>query len=842
MTTQLPIDVVLSDVIAAVKSAQQVVVRASPGSGKTTRIPPALLAATDKKILVLEPRRLAAKLAAGFIAKEMQQKLGETIGYQVRFENETSNQTRIVFITEGLLIRKFLSDPVLSDVGIVILDEFHERHIHTDIALALLDRLQQTKRVDLKVIVMSATLDVSDLQAYYPKAAFIDVPAVRHPIDVRYHPAAPPATSYGKIDTDALLSAIKNVLSDVSIVGDILVFLPGARDIDDARVHLQRNIPDNTVAILPLHASLPSDQQALVFAKSSRRKIILSTNVAESSVTIPGVRVVIDTGLAKIPSQAAWSGLSTLQLRPISRSSCVQRTGRAGREGPGWCVRLFSEAEFLRRREFEAPEIQRLDLTQMLLELKAISPEHHDDQLRWLSPIDSESRKRSILILQLLGALNGQEQLTELGEKMARLPLHPRLSRLCLAGRDQNCVAAAVATAALLQEGVPNFLREQAASIDNDLGFALRKILRSQRDGRFDQQVPAAIARSIQQIAHLLNLSTKQFTDDYSEDDLAQALLAAFPDRVAKKRGALTTRLEFNLCLGGGAVLSDQCRVRDHEWIIALDAMEDTAKAAASAARIITACAVDLINLDRSKSPLLTDATELIWDEAKLAIRSFKRRKYGQLVIEERQNSQVPVAESESLLAAKLKEYWPKPFADASDLVTYQARAAVVRQYQNSDDFLDLAGAEFDLLIAMICEGKKSFSEITSKSLGEYINELLSYEAQQLLANLAPLKLKLTNGRLVDVHYELNKTPWVESRLQDFFGNKTTPTIANGRLALLVHLLAPNRRPVQVTQDLISFWQNSYPKLRNELSRNYPRHAWPEDPINAEPPPLGKLR
>ncbi len=844
MRLSLPIDVVLGQVSTALAKHNTLIVRATPGSGKTTRIPIELLQTTDKKILVLEPRRLAAKIAATFVASQLNEPLGKTVGYQVRFDSAADQNTRILFITEGLLIRKFLSDPRLGDIGAIVLDEFHERHIHTDIALALADHLQQTTRTDLKLLVMSATLDLSDLQQYLNQPPIIDVEVPKHPVTIDYLPM--PTTN--TIDQATLSSAVERVLSNSQISGDILVFLPGARDIDMAKTDLMRRMSDD-ISILPLHASLPPEQQTLVFAKSSRRKIILATNVAESSLTIPGVRVVIDTGLAKIPSQAAWSGLPTLQLKPISQASCIQRTGRAAREGPGWCVRLYSEADFLRRRAFEIPEIQRLDLTQVLLELKAIPALAGDLDLRWLSAIDQESRKRSLIVLQLLGALDEREALTPLGQQMARLPLHPRLSRLCLAGRDPNpeLLAPAIITAALLQEGVPKHFHDPSSTQDNDLGFAIHKILNLlTQKSPVNSQLPAALTRTIKQIADLLQTSPTKWHGRFSDEQLAPLLLTAFPDRVAKRRAANTARPEFNLCLGGGAILAEQCRVRHHDWLVVLDANESTNKAAAYATRIHSACAINAADILRAENSLLTATEETIWDEERQAAKTMLRRKYGQLVIEEKPLSSSSPVVLETLLAAKLKEFWPQPFPDAQALTIYQARCQIVGKVANQgddqDDFLDLGGKDFELLIALICQGKKSFAEIIKQSLSEYINESLSYASQQQLDRYAPLKIKLSNGRLVDVNYELDKTPWIASRLQDFFGAKTSPTIGAGKIPLLIHLLAPNRRPVQVTQDLISFWQTSYPKLRNELSRNYPKHAWPEDPMDAEPPPLGRLR
>ena len=851
----LPIDSHLRAIIAATMSHGAAIVKAAPGAGKTTRLPPALLSSLTGRILVTGPRRMAARLSAERVAEELGEPVGGTIGYQIRQESRVSAKTRLVFVTEGLFLRLALSDPSLAGIDAVILDEFHERHLHTDLALALLRALRRKERPDLKLMVMSATLDTAALEAALPEAAVFDVPGLAYPVAVRYQPAAPQA----KLE-DQVLAAARELLADPECPGDILVFLTGAAEIQRLADHLLATLSaaaGGGVDILPLRADLTPDAVARVFAASGPRRIILATNVAETSITLPRVTGVIDCGRAKIPGHASWSGMPTLDVRKVAQASCIQRSGRAGRVAPGIAIRLFSEGDFLARPAFTPPEIVRLDLTETILAVAALRAATGQDPaplasaLPWLDAPPAAQCQHGEELLRHLGALKADDSLSELGRHMARLPLHPRLAAIALKAKDLGHNLVGAIAAAILAEGGLRTMAGRGGPVDGtaacDLRTQVHRLITSpSRDDR-------RLLTTADQIRALLGSPGNRQTRSndlakVSDLDWSRILLAGFPDRVAKLRPGMDTNdarsrsgrqdSRYHFCLGRGGVLAAGSVARGANLIIALDAAETQAAAADQSATIYLASPLSEEALLEAPGDLLGSGVVPRWLPEPARIDLFELETYGHLTLRESRLTYATAqpehkAAVEALLAAQLADSWPKPFANADELTSYHARLDLLGA--DAAEFPRFVGDLLTLLQFEIAQGKRSFSDIGARSLSEYIEEQLTYEQRRLLHEATPLELELANGKRLRLRYEPGRPATGSGMIQDFYGLAATPRILGGKIPLTLELLGPRRRPVQVTSDLPGFWQRTYPALRQEYRRDYPRHHWPERPESAPP-------
>ncbi len=853
MTTavKLPITPFLAEITAALHDCGVVVVKAEPGAGKTTQLPKSLLQSLNGKIVVLEPRRLAAKLSAERIAQELGEACGDTVGYSIRFGSKQSAKTRLLFVTEGVFLRLLQEDPDLRGIDAVVIDEFHERHLHTDLALAAVTALRQRQRSDLKLVVMSATLDTKALELYLSGASVFDIPGRTFPVAVDY---------LSELADDSIeeqvVKATRRMIEDSRCQGDILVFLPGIQDIRRCAERLAETMGDR-VSPLPLAADLTPAEQAKVFAPSSKRKVILATNVAETSITIPGVTGVIDVGLAKIAGHAAWSGIPTLDVKKVSQAASIQRSGRAGRTGPGVAYRLFSEGDFLGRQLFTLPDMRRLDLAEIFLTVQdlrdraGLPATKFDTALPWFEAPLQNAVESARQLLSQLGAIDESDEITPLGRKLARLPFHPRLAAMIVAGQESGIGEAALAAATLLSEGM--ILKrgmQPAVRTDCDLMLQIEAISKIEAGFKLTPQTLAAaidhgkvkhVVSVYKQMAVRLTVGKWPKLNESENDSFTKCLLAGFPDRVAKRRSVPQAAgknqpILYNFCLGRGGYLGESSTVRDADFILVFDASEAANRAADRGVVIYAASALSQQVLQGLSNNLASTRTQAIWVEDAGRADVFKQVRYGELVINE---SRLPassdyMAKLEELLLAKLTEMWPKPFADDGDLVSYHARTSWLAQIGETSVFPVFEGEMLDLLRSEICSGKRSFKEILERNLGAYIEDQLSYEEQELLRRGAPLELRLANGRQLKVHYESHREPYVSGFVQDFFGIADTPRLA-GRSGLTIHLLGPNRRPLQVTGDLAGFWQRHYPGLRSELGRKYPKHFWPEQPATAEP-------
>jgi ATP-dependent helicase HrpB len=787
----LPVDSFLPEIVRLTAGNRITLLEAEPGAGKTTRVPPALLAAGLGPVYVLEPRRLAARMAARRVAAELGEELGGTVGYRVRFEEISSARTRLWFCTEGVLVRSLLHGREL-DAGVVVLDEFHERHLETDTALALL-RERQRRQSSLRVLIMSATLGGEAIRRALGSPPLLKVPGKTFPVAIEYtpHSAAPLE--------DRVAAAAEKTLAKTA--GHLLVFLPGAAEIRRSMQACEAFARRYRADVLALHGDLSASEQDRVLAPSSARKIICSTNVAESSVTVDGVEAVIDSGLARVRTHSPWSGFARIHVQKISRSSAVQRAGRAGRTAPGLAIRLYSEAEFVRFADHLPPEIERADLSELALMLAAHGMQPED--LPWLDALPEHSLSEARSVLARLLAFGPADTLTEFGRSMARLPLHPRLACFALRAAEMGAREIGCDLAARLSEDRLRYDPQQQAQAASDLD-----VLLGSPSGESARRLKARLLRAIP--------PTQSREDRHASE---KALLLAYPDRVARRRQ------EQLLLAGGGSARLDRASSVQSEFVVALD-VDDRSSTSMPLVRLATHIEPDwLLEFfpDRIRA-----REELVWNRQAERVEQVQALVYDELVIDESSGPPADREQAARLLARKAAEAGVAKFADEDTLRRLLLRARFAARFAGAE----IAPELLEDAIEALAQGLTSFAELRIAAEGGALLALLQTKLpMRVVDEYAPSHVPLANGRRAPIeYYEDDKPPSVSSRLQDFFGMRQTPAVARGAIPLTVHLLAPNRRPVQVTTDLESFWRTLYPQVRRELSRRYPKHAWPEVP------------
>jgi ATP-dependent helicase HrpB len=766
----LPVDALIPDILQSLDRNPNLVIEAEPGAGKTTRIPAALLTAVRAHVLVLEPRRIAARLAARRVAWELGEEVGLTVGYQVRFEKVAGPSTRLHFLTEGVLTRRLFSDPNLSGVDAVVLDEFHERHLESDLALALLKRLQRT-RPELRIVVMSATLDTA------PVAHFLgDCPMLRSAgrvfdVSIEHLPySAEPLHEQVKGAVEVLLRERQD--------GGILVFLPGAAEIRRALRACEPLARRANWLALPLYGDLSPAEQDRAVAPAAQPKLILATNVAESSVTIDGTTAVIDSGLARIAAYSPWTGLPTLNVGRVSKASAVQRAGRAGRTAPGRVLRLYSQMDFQQRADYETPEILRADLAQLCLALRAMGIAD-PGQMEWLDAPPTAALDHAEGLLDRLGATH------EAAGKHVRLPLHPRLARMIDAAMERGVGQAGCVAATLLGSGARCEQRDLLAAIDEPL------------DERVQQQ--------LRQLLRIVRPAKRP----YDDDALLQSVLAGFPDRVAKRKTG------NQVMLSNGVAAETIGDPPAYPFMVALD-VEDRSENPQPLIRLTSRVEPEwLLDLFPER---VREETTVLWNRQAERVDAVSRLLYDELVLQESSNTAPDADAASVLLAEKALEAGIERFVDPESLEDLLGRL----------EFAGFAAPEISSFFPEFCRGLRSFVELKSAGDG-FLPWLEKRLEAHRLHELAPRTLRLKCGRTVKVHYQLGKAPQIASRLQDFFGMKETPRIGPAQTPVVLQLLAPNRQPVQTTTDLAGFWERLYPQVRRELMRRYPRHAWPEN-------------
>ncbi len=826
MLSPLPIDPLLPSVVEAVKRQGTLVLQAAPGAGKTTRVPRALLdsGAFDGELWVLEPRRLAARLAAARVAEELGEPIGRRIGYQIRFDEVASAATRVRFVTEGILTRRLLSDPELRGVGAVVLDEFHERHLPTDLGLALLRGLRE-RRPELRLLVMSATFDPGPVARFLGDAPVLTSEGRVFPVELEHLPA---------VDTrpieQQVLAGLKRLGPRVGD-GHVLVFLPGAAEIRRTQDACADYATRHGFRVLPLHGDLPAAEQDRAVRPSTERKLILSTNVAETSVTVDGVAAVIDSGLARVATHSPWSGLPSLRVQPISRASAAQRAGRAGRTRAGICLRLYTQGDLERRPERDAPEIARADLTETVLSLAAVGVSD-PRTFGWFEPPPAAALRAAEELLTQLGARGPDGTLTPLGRRLLAFPVHPRLGRILVEGERRGVAPEAARAAAVLSERPsrpPTFGggRPQGPTLSgrSDVLEQMESLGPGTRGG-----AAQAVERTTRQLSRSVRGEHRAPVQE-REDALLLALLAGFPDRVARRRRPHSPDLV--LSGGGSAILDPVSVVQEPMLLLALDAEQRTGPRGPEV-RVRVASAIEpewLLDLFPEQ---LTDEDRLLFAEDSERVERLTRLSYGAVTLEERRTPAEPSEAAETLLAEAIRARQIGTVIDIGPLDALRARLALARTLFPEQRWpeVDEAG-----LASVLARGRRSLAEVREANPASELVGALAPEAARVLARELPERVSLHGGRSVQVHYVSGQPPWIASRLQDFFGLREGPALARGRVPLVLHLLAPNQRAVQVTQDLAGFWSRHYPSLRRELGRRYPRHAWPEDPLHASPPP-----
>ena len=811
----LPIDALLPEIRRAVADRGRLVLQAEPGAGKTTRVPPALLGDVTGTIVVAQPRRLAARMAAARVASELGEEPGGVVGYEVRFDRRVGPGTRLVFVTLGVLARRLREDRTLRGVSVVVLDEFHERQLDGDLCLALL----RDAREDLKLVVMSATLDAKEVAAYLGDCPVVSSPGRAHPVNVVHATEADRRPLAAQVATAAYAATAQGT------DGDVLVFLPGAGEIRRAGESCQELAKKRELDIVTLHGDLGPREQDRAVMPGKRRKIILSTNVAETSVTIEGVRHVIDSGLVKRASWSPFTGLSRLEVRPVSQASAIQRAGRAGRTAPGHCLRLYTQHDMDTRPAFDAPEVTRADMSEVVLMLASLGIA----ELDWLTPPETDNLARARDLLGRLGALSGDE-ITELGHRMLTLPVHPRLAAVVLAGARRGVADDACTAAALLSErdvisrgvGPP---RRASVTGPSDILHEL-DLLHAR-----DRSLAGAAVKNVQRVAGQLrrHVPGDGLPPDDRELALSQALLVGFSDRVGRRRRHREST--FLLSAGGTAEAAPESIVTEEDLVVVAVAEERRHGGPRHViARKLTAIREEwLWDLFPDR---LGETRELTWDTERQRVQVTERVLYDELVLHE--SSAAPGPEdgpaAATLLAERATAAGIERFVNAENLRRVRGRLALAHEHAPEAGF---HVSNNETLLVRVCQatGATSFAELASAGIEHQLMATLSPQQRGLLDKLVPERVRLAAGRQVTVQYEENARPFIASRMQDFFGMTASPTICGGKLPLVMHLLAPNRRAVQVTDDLSGFWQRHYPALRRQLSRRYPRHAWPEAPV-----------
>ena len=826
----LPIDEVLPALRLALAERHEAVLEAPPGAGKTTRVPLALLNEpwlAGQKILMLEPRRLAARAAAERLASELGEKVGQTVGYRIRLDSKVGPETRIEVVTEGILTRRLQHDPALEGVGLLIFDEFHERSLDADLALALSLNGRELFRDEqpLKILLMSATLEGERLASLLDDAPILRSEGRMYPVAMRWgRPFVP-----GEFIEPRVVQTVLDAINDES--GSLLVFLPGQAEIRRVNQQLADALGSRSdILLCPLHGELDlaAQRAAIEPAPKGLRKVVLATNIAETSLTIDGVRVVIDAGLARVPRFDPGSGMTRLDTQRISRASATQRAGRAGRLEPGVCYRLWSEDQHAQLAAYGSAEILQADLAGLALQLArwGVAPE----QLIWLDMPPSASYAQARQLLERLGALHGAK-LTAHGEAMAELPAHPRIAHLLIRGQDLGLAEMACDVAALL--GERDILRGAGADVHSRLAL-LSGESRVARGGQGGVQRARQLARQYR--GYLRGKATQPVADPDHPRWLGALLALAYPDRVAQQRkpgGA-----EYRLANGRAALFSEVDGLMKQPWLVIADL---GSRQGQREERIYLAAEFDPGLLDNVLSEQVSVVDQLDWDEREGVLRAERQRKVGELVLSrERLNGLDEAARTQALVnLVRRKGLELLPWTP--ELRQWQARVALLRQLdllaQGQSEWPDvsdgalLAGLE-DWLGPYL--GRVSrLSHFANLDLSSIVHNLLKWPLPQRLDELAPHHIKVPSGSSVRLDYS-EQPPILAVRLQELFGLADTPRIAGGRQVVKLHLLSPARRPVQVTQDLANFWRSTYAEVKKDLKGRYPKHYWPDDPLVAE--------
>jgi ATP-dependent helicase HrpB len=842
-SSELPIYSVAGAVVAGLRENFRLVLQAPTGSGKSTQIPQILLdegVAGQGQVIVLQPRRVAARLLARRVAAERSVKLGEEVGYHVRLDRVAGPATRILFVTEGVLLRRMIDDHELRGVSIVILDEFHERHLDGDVSLGRALQIQQSRRPDLKIIVMSATLETSVLEEFLAPAVTVRAEGRTFPVEIQYLPK-PTDEPVWEV---AARQAARLVAGGAE--GDALVFMPGAYEIHRTLRALEAEPACRDFLLLPLHGELPAAAQDAAVEPAQRRKIIVSTNVAETSLTIDGVRWVIDSGLARIPRFDPHRGINTLLVDKISRASAEQRAGRAGRTASGKCLRLWTEREHQARAAHELPEVRRLDLSDVLLRLKAAGV---DDlaAFPWVERPDPRSFERALVLLHDLGAFDHGEKLTGIGRRMAAFPMHPRYARMLIAAGETGCVRP-IALIAALTQGRPILQRaegKQVTELRDDLfggettsdSLILIRAWNWARGKDFSVEAcrrigvhagaareAAALFEQFLDIARAQGLPTD--TGGSRSDDAAirRCLLAGFADQVAMRLDGGTLRC--GLVHGRRGTLARESVVRDARLLVAGEVREVQTRGDEVSVLLTMATVIEEDWLREMFPDDFTEEASTVFDPGTRRVVARREKRFRDLVLESRQAGEPNADDAARLLAAEVIAGRASLGEWNHDVDQWFERAACLREWRPELEVPAIGAEDRASMIEQICHGAFGVKELKDRPVWPTLRAWFPGHVQGALDNLAPERLALPGGRRAKLTYRAGSAPVLAARIQDLYGVTGQLFVGGGRIPVLIHVLAPNQRPVQVTDNLDVFWRDTYPKLKQELQRKYPKHAW----------------
>ena len=819
----LPIEEALPPLLSALQSGLNAVLQAPPGAGKTTLVPLALLDQPwrgDRRIIMLEPRRLAARAAARRMAALLGEAVGETVGYRIRQDSKIGSKTRIEVVTEGILTRMLQDDPELSGVAAVLFDEFHERSLNADLGLALCLESQGSLRDDLRLLVMSATLDGGPVAKLMNDCPIVTSEGRSFPVDVRWQDK-PMSSRF-----DDAVSALVSRAMDEEPEGDLLVFLPGQGEIRRVQAQLESRYPDLLVA--PLYGDLSQEaQDAALRPQSGRRKVVLSTSIAETSLTIEGIRIVVDGGQMRLPRFDPNGGMTKLVTVPVSKASAEQRRGRAGRLGPGLCYRLWSEAAHRALPGFTAPEIADADLAPLALDLARWGVTD-PTSMAWLELPPAASYAQATDLLKRLGALGHEGRITAHGKAMAALPLHPRLAHMVLKAENMGLGSLACDLAALLSER--DILR---GARDADLRLRLEALV----DPRSNNADRGGVQR-VRDAAKQLRRSLRIPQSDDSVEEAGLLLAFAYPDRIGQRRSA--HGLQYRLSNGRGAFFPVPEALATEEMLVVADLDGDKRDA-----RIFLAAPVSRAEIEDQFADLITTSEAVAWDSREQVVTARRQRKLGELVLKD---EALPKPSREAIAGAMLNGVHDMglaclPWSDAAR--KFQSRITFLRRIEGGvwPDLSDAALTETlsDWLPPWL-EGISRKAHLERLDMLGILEAALPWDKKRELDEAAPTHVTVPSGSRIPIDYETGETPVLAVRLQEMFGLADTPTLAHGRVKLVLHLLSPARRPMQVTQDLASFWANTYKQVKADLKGQYPKHYWPDDPMQAEPTARAKPR